>query len=136
MKRPLCLLLGLGLLVCLCACTDPFSNDNNDTFESSLLYGKWQEGTVYEHYYASPVDYVLSTGDIVKVNGITWDTSDDVGEDEGQAFNWTLDGATLTHEHISTFATVPKIYTITTLTSDRLTYVDDYGTSHYYTKVD
>ena len=133
MKKSLRLLLGLGLLFCLCACTDPFANDN--TFETSLLYGKWQEGTVYEHYYASPVDHVLPNGETVQVNGITWDTSDDVNEDEGQAFNWTLDGATLTQEHISTYTTIPKIYTITTLTSDRLTYVDDYGTSHYYTKV-
>ena len=133
MKRPLCLLLGLGLLFGLYACTDPYSNDS---FDTSLLYGTWQEGTVYEHYYSSTVNHVLSTGDTVQVNGITWDTSDDVSEDEGQAFNWTLNGATLTHEHISTFVTVPKIYTITTLTSDRLTYVDDYGGSHYYTKAD
>lgn len=132
MKKPIRSLLGFLLLLGLYSCTGLTSDDD---FDASLLYGKWQDGTVYEHYYSSPVDHVLPTGDIVQVNGITWDTSDDVSEEEGQAFNWTLDGATLTHEHYSTYATIPKIYNITTLTSEKLTYVDDYGTSHYYTKV-
>ena len=132
MKKTLGSLLGFLLLLGFSACTDPISDDE---FETALLYGKWQEGTVYEHYYASNIDHVLPNGDTIQVNGITWDTSDDVVEDEGQAFNWTLDGATLTQEHINTYTTIPKVYTITTLTSDRLTYVDNYGTSHYYTKV-
>ena len=75
-------------------------------------------------------------GDTVQVNGITWDESDDVGEDEAQAFLWTLTGSTLIHEHLGTFTNVPKVYTITSLTSSSLCYEDDYGTKHQFSKAD
>lgn len=116
----------------LCSC----GGDNNMSFDESLLYGKWQEGSVFERYYGSTIDYVLPNGDTVQVNGITWDESDDVGEDEAQAFLWTLTGSTLIHEHLGTFTNVPKVYTITSLTSASLCYEDDYGTKHQFSKAD
>lgn len=98
-------------------------NTDDEVFEASMLYGLWQEGSVYERYY--------ETG-----QGATWDASEDIEEEEAQKFKWTLDGSTLIHEHIGTFVTVPKVYTVTTLNSNNLTYHDDYGKTHYFSKVD
>lgn len=105
-------------------------------YDALLLYGKWQEGSVYERYYDSRIERILPTGDTVQANGTTWDEGEDVTEDEAQLFNWTLSGATLTHEHIGTFVTVPKLYTITQLTSSSLIYKDDYGVTHHFSKVE
>ena len=103
--------------------------------DESLLYGKWQEGTVYERYYDSNIDFVLPSGDTIQVNGITWDESDDISEDEAQAFKWSLTGSTLKHVYVGTFIEVPMIYTVTTLTSSSLCYEDDYGEVHQFSKV-
>lgn len=131
MKKLIYILLGLLLTACICSCKKKSSDPE---FDQSLLYGRWQEGTVFEHYYDSPIDFVLANNDTVQVNGITWDASE-VEEDEAQAFNWTLKDATLTQEHVGTFITVPKVYTLTKLTSSELTYEDNFGTVHQYTKV-
>ena len=133
MKKLLHICLGLALVSCLSACGGLLPEEVE--IDKTFLYGTWQEGTVYERYYASPIDFTLPDGDTVQVNGTTWDVADDISEDEAQAFNWTLTGATLIHEHISTFVTVPKVYTVTSLTTSELVYKDDYGTTHYYSKV-
>jgi hypothetical protein len=101
-----------------------------------MLYGKWQEGSVFEHYYSSNIERVLPNGDTVQANGTTWDESDDVSEDEAQLFNWTLTGSTLKHEHVGTFVMIPKVYAVTSLTSSELVYEDDYGTAHHFSKVE
>ncbi len=103
--------------------------------DESLLYGKWQEGSVFERYYDSDIDYVLTSGDTIQVNGTTWDESDDIFEDEAQAFRWTLTGSTLKQVRIGTFIEVPMIYTVTTLTPSSLCYEDDYGVVHQFSKV-
>ena len=133
MKKQLLFSMILLLAFVLCSCG---GGDNTPSFDESLLYGKWQEGSVFERYYDSDIDYVLPTGDTVRVNGTTWDEGDDVSEDEAQAFNWTLTGSTLTHIHVGTFANVPKVYTLTTLTPSSLCYEDAYGTTHQFSKVD
>lgn len=134
MKKHVLFYMVLLLAVGLCSCGG--GDDNNTSFDESLLYGKWQEGSVFERYYDSDIDYVLPTGDTVRVNGTTWDESDDISEDEAQAFNWSLEGSTLTHIHVGVFVVVPKVYTITTLTSSSLCYEDDYGTKHEFSKVE
>ena len=68
--------------------------------------------------------------------GATWDEADDVSEEEAQLFYWTLAGSTLKHEHVGTFVTVPKIYTVTSLTSSELVYQDDFGVIHHFSKVE
>ena len=133
MKKLLHIFLGLVMVLCLGACGEIIPEIDNDV---SMLYGKWQEGSVFERYYESSIERVLPTGDTVQANGITWDESDDVSEDEAQLFKWTLTGSTLKHEHVGTFVEVPKIYTITSLTSNSLVYKDDYGTTHYFSKVE
>ena len=121
MKRRKTYFLFVSLLIVLgmSSCVDPM---NSEGFDINLLYGKWQEGSVYERYDETGL-------------GATWDTNDDIGEEEAQLFKWTLEGSTLIHEHIGTFVTVPKVYTIQTLNTTQLVYGDDYGKTHYFTKV-
>lgn len=133
MKKLLHIILGLVAFMSLASCGDI---PHEDDYDVSYLYGKWQEGTVFEHYYNSPIERVLPNGDTVKVNGTTWDEADDITEDEAQLFNWTLTGNTLKHEHIGTFVMVPKLYTITALSSSSLVYQDDYGVTHHFSKVE
>ena len=96
--------------------TEPIS------FEESLLIGKWQSGTLFYKY--------LNDG-----TGGTWDTFDDVTEEEAQAFTWTLIAADLTHIHILEIGgSVPKVYTVTELTATSLKYHDDFS-SFSFTKV-
>ena len=109
------------LLLGFSSCSD--FNSGDEDFDASKLYGRWQEGSVYERYDETGL-------------GATWDVSDDVEEEEAQLFKWTLEGSTLIHEHIGTFVTVPKVYTVTTLNSNNLTYHDDFGKTHYFSKVD
>lgn len=93
------------------------------TFDETLLYGKWQSGTVFEKY--------LKNGD-----GFTWDTSDDVTEEEAQPFTWTLVKDRLTQKHIISMGGItPYDYTVKILTSTTLVYEDDYGKSHSFKKV-
>ncbi|MBQ8958573.1 MAG: hypothetical protein IJ057_08780 [Bacteroidales bacterium] len=133
MKKLLHISLGLAMAFCLSACGG--LEVDVDDFDEADLYGKWQEGTVFERYYAQPFDHILPNGDSVQVNGFTWDESDDISEEEAQPFNWSLTGSTLKHEHVGTFVTVPKLYTITTLNSNELIYNDDYGTTHHFSRV-
>src|SRR5512133_2568504 len=93
------------------------------TFDQTLLTGKWQSGTLFYKYLANGT-------------GGTWDTADDVTEAEAQAFTWTLVEDLLTHIHIlEVGGSVPKIYTVTELTSTSLKYKDDFGVTFSFTKV-
>lgn len=121
MKKAFALITGLLLLVGFSACGGLIPSDD-ECFDVSNLYGRWQEGSVYERY--------DNTG-----YGATWDVSDDIDEEEAQLFKWTLDGSTLIHQHMGTFVTVPKVYTVTSLTPTTLIYGDDYGKTHHFTKV-
>lgn len=120
MKKRFNLMAGFLLLSVLSACSGLVPSGDN--IDQSLLYGRWQEGSVFERYDETYL-------------GATWDVNDDVSEEEAQLFKWSLEGSTLIHEHIGTFVTVPKVYTITTLTSSSLIYSDDYGKTHSFTKV-
>lgn len=92
-------------------------------FDQELLIGKWHEGTLYERYDKDG-------------NGATWDTKDDVSEDEAQLFTWTLTNDNLVQIHIMEMGgKIPKSYYITTLTSSTLSYRDDYGVTHTFSKV-
>jgi hypothetical protein len=92
------------------------------SFDETLLYGTWKSGTVYYKY--------LSNG-----TGSTWDTADDVTEEEAQKFNWTLEFDEFTHIHIMEIGgVVPKYYTMTELTASTLKYKDDWA-SYTFTKI-
>jgi hypothetical protein len=93
------------------------------TFDQTLLTGKWKSGTLFYKYLADGT-------------GGTWDTSDNVTEAEAQAFTWTLVKDLLTQIHVLEMGgSVPKVYTVTELTSTSLKYNDDFGVTFSFTKV-
>ncbi len=97
--------------------------DFDDSFDESMLIGKWESGTLYYKY-------------LIDGTGTTWDEGDDVMEDEAQSFTWTLVEAELTHIHIMEMGgTVPKIYTVTQLSETSLKYEDSFGKTFSFTKV-
>ncbi|MBR4433282.1 MAG: hypothetical protein IK058_00210 [Bacteroidales bacterium] len=111
----------LLLLTSLCACNpeDPTEGD----YDVTNLYGKWcQEGT--KVYYKYNDDGT----------GATWDESDDVYEDEAQAFTWDVEGSEMIHIHLTETGTaqVPKYYIITWLSFDELDYYDAIVTTKRY----
>ncbi len=93
-------------------------------FNETLLIGKWVSGTEFYKYESNGT-------------GSTWDTSDDVSEEEAQAFEWTLVEDELTHIHLMEIgsAVVPKVYTVTKLTTGTLEYKDSFGKQFSYSKV-
>ena len=57
-------------------------------------------------------------------------------EDEGQPFEWKIEGVDMTHIHIMEMgASVPKTYVIDELTSSVLQYNDAYGKYYQFYKV-
>lgn len=96
-----------------------------ETFDGSLIVGKWVSGTEYYRY-------------DVDSTGVTWDTSDDVYESEGQPFTWSFDESTsrLTVIHqMEMGGVVPKSYTMKTLNDSVMEYKDNYGNLSKYTRV-
>lgn len=72
------------------------------------------------------------------LTGCTWDEGDDVTEEEAQEFTWTLVVNTLTQIHIIEISNtqIPKVYTVTELTSSSLVYEDFFGKSYYFSRVE
>lgn len=120
MKKYLSIIIGCLLMGFVSSC-NPTENTDVD---SNQIYGKWCDGTVYERY--------DSDG-----NGVTWDTADDVTEQEAQPFSWTLNGTRLLQEHqlVEMGAVLPKVYTVTKLDAYNFSYVDDYGFGHNFVRV-
>lgn len=119
------------LHICLCtfllsllanSCIDPTNKPTKPTFNAALLNGHWMSGTLHEYYNANGTGY-------------TWDTADDIYEDEAQQFTWSMNNATLVQNHqMGMGGVVPKTYTITRLTATTLCYRDNYGTSYTFLK--
>jgi len=92
------------------------------SFDETLIIGKWKSGTLFERYDSDK-------------SGATWDTADDVTEDEAQEFTWTIKIDQLEQIHIiENGGLVPKVYTLTTLTASTLVYKDDFGTVKTFSK--
>jgi hypothetical protein len=109
------------------ACIDPV------TFDPNLLIGKWSRPSPFATT-ENPGDEYFRYDSLG--TGATWDTADDVTEEEAQTFTWEVTGSQLTQVHtIEMGGTVTKIYTLTELTSVRLTYKDEFGSSFTYSKV-
>ena len=115
-KRYIYCLLGLMMAFCLASC----GPDNDGGYDPSALVGHWVEGTVHEKYFDNGTGY-------------TWDTDDDVSEEEAQPFEWTLEGDQLIQEHILFEGqVVPRILTITQLNEFQLVYRDTGGVTHTF----
>ena len=100
-----------------------YSCEKEKTFDEKLLIGKWRSGTEFYKYFKDHT-------------GGTWDTSDDVQEDEALPFEWTLNKSELQHIHIMEMGgKVPKYYSVTSLTATSLKYKDSFGKSFSFVKV-
>lgn len=96
----------------------------DETYDSDMLIGLWQSGSVFYRYNADG-------------SGVTWDTADDVMEEEGSKFTWEVDKKRIIHYHqmeISS-AIIPKTYNITKLDLSNLEYKDDYKNETVFVKV-
>ena len=116
---------ALGRFTCLVIVIAGLQSCSQETinFDEAYLYGTWKSGTLYEKY--------LSNG-----TGKTWDTSDDVSEDEAQSFTWTLITDQLTQiQLLEMGGSVPKVYNVITLTASQLVYEDNFGKRYSFTKV-
>lgn len=108
------------------ACVDPV------IFDPNLLIGKWSRPSPFATT-ENPGDEYFRYDE--NGGGATWDTSEDVTEEEAQLFTWELTGSQLTQIHtIEMGGTVTKIYTLTELSGTTLTYKDDFGKVFTYTK--
>ncbi len=120
MKKILSYLLSTVLLTALFVSCEK----DEESFDETLLIGKWKSATLHYRY---DDDYT----------GATWDTADDVSEDEAQKFEWTLIKSDLTHIHIMELGgKVPKYYTVTELTATSLKYEDEFGKRFSFRKVE
>jgi len=97
------------------------SCDKTEVFDKTLLYGTWRTGTLHYKFVS---DYT----------GSSWDTSDDVGEDD-QMFEWQLVKSDLTIIHIGKMGQrVPEYLTVTQLTTTTLRVKDDFNVNITFTK--
>ncbi len=122
MKRLALIILSLAFAALF---TSSCSSDEETqaSFDESLIIGKWQSGTLFERY------------DLDK-SGATWDTADDVKEEEAQEFTWTIDKDQLEQIHIIVSGgVVPKVYTITNLTATSMEYKDTFGKIESFSKL-
>ena len=94
-----------------------------ESFDETLLIGKWKQGDLYYKYLS---DY----------NGASWDESDDVHEDEAQPFTWSLVGSKLRQIHDAFGMPLPKTYTVTELTATTLKYRDAFNKRYSFIKVE
>lgn len=111
-----------GLVILLCNGCDPITPTNSTSFDVANLYGHWVSGTLHEKYNQDGT-------------GCTWDTADDVDEDEAQPFTWTLNKTTLVQYHqMEMGGVVPKTYTVTKLNATTFCYHDSYNTNYTFFK--
>lgn len=93
-------------------------------YDTDLLIGLWQSETVYYRYNEDG-------------SGSTWDTADDVTEEEASRFTWEINKKRMIHKHqLEIGGTVPKAYTIKRLDLLNLEYTDDYGEIESFVKIE
>lgn len=138
MKRTSKILIGLlATTLCFVSCNKD-KDKPEQSFDASNMVGKWVNGSEFYRYDNTYSEFIPELKDtVILVNGCTWDTADDVTEEEASPFVWTLSGSQLTHVHIMRMYgnTDPKAYTMITLTGNTLAYKDNYGQTFSYTRV-
>ncbi|MRT92977.1 hypothetical protein [Ancylomarina sp. 16SWW S1-10-2] len=123
MKRIALIILSIALIALFSTSCSSSDDETQPTFDETLIIGKWKSGTLFEKYNEDK-------------SGGFWNTADDVKESEAQKFTWTITKDVLKQIHIFETgpALVPKVYTITDLTSTTMSYEDSYGESTSFTK--
>jgi len=93
-------------------------------YDTDLLIGLWQSGSVFYRF-----DY-----DGV---GRTWDSADDILEEEAPIFEWQLDHSRFTHIHkMELNGAIPKVYRLAQLDLQTLVFEDDFGNVFSFEKVE
>jgi hypothetical protein len=112
---------GLGIVAAFVFMACDFEN----SFDSALLVGKWSRTSPYAAAGKSGEEFYRYDQN---GKGATWDTAEDVSEEDAQTFTWTLekDLLTLLHDMEIGGSKVPKSYTITVLDANTLTFKDDF----------
>lgn len=93
-------------------------------YDEDLLIGLWQSGSVFYRF-----DY----------DGVarTWDSADDILEEEVPIFEWQLDHSRFTHIHkMELNGAIPKVYRLTQLDLQTLVFEDDFGNVFSFEKVE
>ena len=131
MKKSLKWTLLLGVIIALASCQQQSVN-----FSESDLYGTWQEdGT--EAY----VRFLTAAEDTIDGEykfGYEWDVKpEDLIYHGNGWFKWKLVEAELTELHLmdNQGAPIPKIYTVSKLTSTEMLLKDNYKREHSFNKV-
>lgn len=114
--------LAFGLLLTLAMLFASCTPEKKE-YAPDQLIGKWVRHTEYYRFDSN-------------MDGVTWDTADDVSEEEAQPFEWMIDEDQLTIIHkMEMGGVVPKIYTITSLTANELTLTDNYAQTLIFNRV-
>jgi hypothetical protein len=122
MKRLALIFLSLAIAA-LFSTSCSTDEETQASFDESLIIGTWQSNTLFEKYNQDK-------------SGATWDTADDVTEEEAQEFTWTIDKDQLEQIHIIVSGgNVPKVYTITNLTATSMEYKDKFGKIESFSKL-
>lgn len=104
------------------------SDDTHITVEPYQLVGLWQKfGT--QEFWRYRIDGT----------GVTWDESEDVSEEESNlTYDWSIDGDELTHIFRGSLGNqaVPKVYTVTSISSSQMKWEDVYGQTYVLLKVE
>ena len=115
-----------------------------DNFQKSDLYGTWQAVGTQEYVCFLSAEKDTIDGDYLY--GYEWDEADETEESDmwnpssyhGNGwFKWKLVEAELKELHLmdNDGAPIPKIYTVTKLTSSELVYKDNVNREHSFSKV-
>lgn len=105
-----------------------FEHDNHISVKEDQIIGCWVKNGTQEYW------RYLDSG-----NGVTWDEAEDVSEEESNlTFTWTLRDDELTHIFSGEMGNqaVPKVYTITEISSSHMKWEDDFGITHLLIKTD
>lgn len=102
-------------------------DENRLTVADSQLEGLWVKSGS-EEYWRYRADH----------SGVTWDAADSFGEEESNlTYTWSVNGDVLTHVFAGAQGNqaVPKVYTVTQISSAAMKWEDDYGMSYQFAKV-
>lgn len=126
MKKTLKILMCiLSLSIMFVSCSeddDDLKIDSSINYDQQNLIGKWNQGTLF-------YKFKTEKNDEGKFLGTTWDTKEDVTEEdaEGQPFTWELTHNNLVMLHFG--GRTPKSYIVTSLTASSLIFVDQFDQS-------